>query len=110
MAQSLNVDGLPAAALAAAADFHARILAQAEDSLARDDLTLVFTPADHTHRGWRLAVVQALARAHTPRRVNAVESDSPAAISAALTYLAAAPGVTGQVLRLDSHGAGPVVG
>ena len=107
---TLGVDGLPAAPLAAAADFHARILAQAEAALADGDLALVFAPADHTHRGWRLAVVQGLARAHTPRRVNAVESDSPAAISAALTYLAAAPGVTGQVLRLDSHGAGPVVG
>lgn len=74
-----------------------------------EPLTLVFPPADHTHRGWRLAAVQSLARAQAPRRINAVESDDEAAITAAASYLERAAGVTGQYLQLDGHGAGPVV-
>ncbi len=79
-----------------------------------DDLALVFLPAEHTHRAWRLAVVQELARAHAPRRVNAVASDDQTAVTAALAYLAGAAGLTGQYLPLasaspDSHAAGEVV-
>jgi hypothetical protein len=66
----LLVEGLPAEPLAAAADFHARILPQI--AAPQGDLALVFPVADHTHRGWRLAAVQALARAHAPCRVNAL--------------------------------------
>ncbi len=102
----LAVEGLPDAPLAASADFHARFL----PLVAGDgDWLLVFPPADHTHRAWRLAVVQGLARAAVPCRVNAVESDDPAAIAAARAFLAQASGVTGQMLPLDSQGAGGVV-
>lgn len=94
----LVVEGLPAEPLAAAADFHARILPQI--GTAQEDLALVFPVADHTHRGWRLAAVQALARAHAPCRVNALAGGGQEAVEAALAYLAAAPGVTGQVLPL----------
>ena len=72
-------------------------------------LTLVFPPADHSHRAWRLAAVQALAREHAPIRVNALASDSAKAIAAALAYLETAGGVTGQLLQLDDTGAGEVV-
>ena len=72
-------------------------------------LTLVFAEADHTHRGWRLAAVQILAREHAPARVNALAGGNAAAIAAALAYLGAADGVTGQYLPLDDAGAGPVV-
>lgn len=99
--QLLGIDGLPDAPLAAAAAFHARWLPRVEGVLAGEDITLVFGPADHAHRGWRLAAVQNLARAHAPRRINAVVSASPAAIAAAAAYLQAAPGVTGQLLVLD---------
>ena len=71
--------------------------------------TIVFAPADHTHRGWRLAVVQGLAREHAPLRVNAIESDDDVAIAAAAAYLGSADGVTGQFLPLDGVGAGKVV-
>jgi hypothetical protein len=57
----------------------------------------VFPAADHSHRGWRLAAVQGLAREHAPRRVNAVASDDEAAIAAAARYLEpprASPGST----------------
>ena len=64
------VEGLPSDPLAAAARFHAEITPGLAN--AAEDLLLVFPPADHTHRGWRLAAVQMLARAAAPRRVNAV--------------------------------------
>ena len=74
-----------------------------------EDLLVVFAPADHTHRAWRLAVVQGLARELAPRRVNALASRDEAAIAASLAYLESAEGLTGQYLPLDDAGAGPVV-
>ncbi len=74
-----------------------------------EDVTIIFPPADHTHRGWRLAAVQSLARDLAPVRVNAVASNDEAAIQSALAYLAAAPGLTGQCLPLDGAGAGLVI-
>ena len=70
---------------------------------------LIFPPADHTHRAWRLAAVQGLAREYAPRRVNALAGSSDASIAAGLTYLAAAAGVTGQYLPLADEGAGSVI-
>jgi hypothetical protein len=105
----LAIEGLPAAPLAAAVAFHADWLALAQNALADDDLVLVMPLAGYEHRGWRLAAVQGLARAHAPRRANIVESDDPAGIAAACAFLAASPGITGQILRLDSQGAGAVV-
>ena len=67
---------------------------------------LVFDPADHTHTAWRKAAVQGLAREAAPGRINAVAGDDEAAIAAGIEYLARAPGVTGQYLPLDGHGAG----
>jgi hypothetical protein len=107
----VRVDDLPDAPLAAAAAFYARHLAGVM-ALAggQQGLTLVFAPADHTHAGWRLAAVHGLARALAPQRVNALASDSQDAIAAAQAFLAAAPGITGQVLQLDDNGAGAVLG
>nr|WP_232308096.1 hypothetical protein [Tsuneonella dongtanensis] len=70
------------------------------------DVVIVFEPAGHDHRAWRLAAVQGLAREHAPRRVNAIASDKEAAIAAATDYLGRAPGVTGQYFVLDAGGAG----
>jgi hypothetical protein len=107
----LSVGPLPQDALAAAATFHGTVLPRiiAELAQTRDPVLLVFEPADHTHTGWRLAAVQALARRRVPRRINAVASSDDAAIAAAEAYLDAADGVTGQLLPLDSHGAGEVI-
>ena len=106
----LRVGPLPGEALAASARFHAdylpTVLAALADRPTDEALALVFAPADHSHRGWRLSVVQGLAREHAPRRVNALASDDEAAIAAAARYLAAADGVTGQYLVLDGVGAG----
>jgi hypothetical protein len=104
--QVLRAGVLPAQALAASAHFHAAILPRVVAELDRSEsLILVFTPADHTHRAWRLAVVQGLARQYAPLRVNAVASDDEKAIAAAVVYLDAAEGITGQYLPLDGNGA-----
>jgi hypothetical protein len=104
----VRIDGLDADPLAAAA-FHAVWLPLLSPAGDGEDLVLIFSPADHTHSAWRLAAVQGLARAHVPARVNALASADEAAIAAALAYLAAAVGVTGQYLPLDGAGAGPVL-
>jgi len=105
--QRLHVTGLPDVPSAAAASFYSEWLGQAQANLAKGEaLALIFPPAGHEHTGWRLSAVQTLARESAPARVNAVASDDPAAIAAALAYLAAADGVTGQYLPLDSVGAG----
>jgi hypothetical protein len=104
---------LPAEPLTASAQFHGEQLADVQRRLSAETfadrepehLLIVFPPADHAHRAWRLAVVQELARAHAPVRVNAVASDDDAAIAAAQRYLDGAPGVTGQYFTLDGHGA-----
>lgn len=111
MNELLHLGPLSDDALEAAADFHARLLPAAEATLAggADPLTLVFLPASHEHRAWRLAVVQGLARRFAPSRVNAVESDEAEAVAAAARWLDGAAGITGQLLALDGTGAGGVL-
>jgi hypothetical protein len=107
----LRIEGLPADPLAAAAVFHVEWLPRARQALAQAGELLVvqFPPADHTHHAWRLAAVQGLAREYAPQRVNGVTSDSASAIASACAYLAAAPGLTGQLLSLADAGAGLVL-
>lgn len=116
----LHVGPLPDNPLEAAAAFHAAVLPrvlnavdQARHGGTPPNLTLVFPPAGHPHRAWREAAVQTLGRECAPVRINAVaasdEGADRAALAAAAAWLAAAPGVTGQFLTLDSHGAGPVL-
>jgi hypothetical protein len=66
-----------------------------------EDLLLIFPPAPDDHHGWRLAVVQGLARTAAPVRVNGVTGDDEGAIAEALAFLEGAPGVTGQLLAVD---------
>jgi hypothetical protein len=106
----LHVGPLPEEPLAAAVQFHTEALPRALAALDQgDDLVLVFAPADHTHRDWRLGVVRALARRFAPVRVNALAGDGEPAIAAGAAYLAQAPGVTGQLLPLCGTGAGPML-
>ena len=98
----LRVEDLPPAPLDAASAFHARYLPAAR--ALRDEgnsIVLVFSPAGHEHRAWRLAAVQELAREAAPKRVNAIAGDDDTAVRAAIDYLAAAPGITGQLLAVD---------
>ena len=108
---TLAVQPLPDFPSDAAAEFHREFLPHAQSVLrgSATCLTLLFADGDHTHRAWRLAAVQALAREHAPARVNGLSGGSKPAIAAALAYLEAAEGVTGQYLPLDDAGAGPVV-
>jgi len=98
----LRIEGLPGHAVDAAASFHAEWLLAVRDALTRDDaLAIVFPSASYDHRGWRLAIVQGLARAAAPKRVNAVAGDDDSAIAQAIDWLAAAPGITGQLFMVD---------
>jgi hypothetical protein len=102
----LEVAGLPAAPLDAAAEFHATHLPRARAALPRAQaLVLRFAPAGHEHRGWRLAAVQELAREAAPKRVNAIVGGDRHAAAETLAYLASAPGVTGQLLAVDGKSA-----
>ncbi|MCZ8325983.1 MAG: hypothetical protein O9283_12040 [Sphingomonadaceae bacterium] len=105
--ERVRITGLPDDPLDAAAAFHADWTSRLR--AAEADLLLAFPAADHTHRGWRLAALQMLARAIIPRRINAVSGGSDTAIGAAADYLARAPGLTGQLISLDDEGAGAVL-
>lgn len=96
----IRVDDLPEAPLAASAHFHAAILPAIEAERAQV-VTLVLPEADHTHRGWRVAVLGALARALAPARINAVAGGSAQAQAQAIAFIEGAPGLTGQLLPLD---------
>lgn len=105
----LRIEGLPDHPLDAAASFYADVLPGIRQNCADlpgSHYVIVFQPAGHEHRAWRLAAVQELAREYAPARVNALASDDEAAIAAAVDYLAIAEGVTGQYLPLDGNGAG----
>lgn len=102
----VSARGLAEAPLDAAAEFHARVVPGAREAIAGGEaVCIVFDPADHTHRAWRVAAVQALAREAAPARINAVAADG-ATCASTLAYLEQAPGVTGQYFPLDGHGAG----
>ncbi|MEO6387203.1 MAG: Rossmann fold domain-containing protein [Croceibacterium sp.] len=103
----LHIEVLSAAPLDAAAAFHGKHLKKARETFTKaDELALVFHPADHTHRAWRLAAIQELAREAAPGRVNGIVGDDSQAIAEMLAYLASAPGVTGQLFAVDGKFAG----
>ena len=103
--------GLPDDPIDAATAFFDQIVPEVRFAVRTGDLPVCvhFAPADHTHRAWRLAAIQALAREAAPGRVNAVAGGGEHALAAALAYLEGAEGLTGQVLSLDDTGAGPVI-
>lgn len=102
----LRIEALPEEPLAAAGQFHARWLEEAEETLASDDLMLALDPADHRHRDWRRAMARDLARKHAPRRVNIVSGEDATMFAAFAAYLEAGPGITGQYFEGDGQGAG----
>ena len=100
-----DIQGLATAPLDAAAEFYARELPEirADSSLLEQhDLVIVFEPAGDEHRAWRLAAIQELAREMAPRRVNGIVGADASAISATIAYLDVAPGVTGQLLSVQT--------
>jgi len=101
---ALRVEGLPDSPLDAAAAFHTDWLPRARAALAEGrDLALMFPPAGHEHRGWRLAAVQELAREAAPLRVNALVGAEDEALAAMLEWLAQAEAITGQLLTVDGN-------
>ena len=64
-------------------------------------MLIVFRPAGHMHRLWRVAATQELARAAAPRRVNALAAADDEGVAAALVLLDDCQGITGQYLVLD---------
>src|SRR5690606_21012098 len=80
---------------------HASEIRGAMRGLDRSVLSIVFEPAGHEHRAWRLAAVQELARELAPHRINGIVGSDEAAIAEVAAYLAGAPGVTGQLLVAD---------
>ncbi|MFA6218535.1 MAG: Rossmann fold domain-containing protein [Erythrobacter sp.] len=95
----IEVEALPDEPLAAAETFHRHWLAPVEDVLRKgEDMLIVVAAADRAHREWRQAVVAGLARKHAPRRVNMV-AGAGSGVDATETYLARAPGITGQYLE-----------
>jgi hypothetical protein len=102
----LRIEVLPAGALDAAAMFHGDWRGRAQSLLDREGaLAIVMPPAPYDHADWRRAAARDLARAMAPKRVNLIAGDDERAVTAALAYLVTAPGVTGQYLPLDGHGA-----
>jgi hypothetical protein len=99
----LHIGNLPDLPLDAAAEFFAKVVPGIrEDFRDFDDLelvlTIVFEPAGHEHRAWRLAMVQELAREVAPNRINGVVSGDVQAIEQIVAFLNSASGVTGQLL------------
>ena len=74
------------------------------------NVTVVFHPAQHGHRAWRLAAIQELAREAAPAgRVNGIVADcaevsvalEDGGIRDAIEWLQQAPGITGQLLEVS---------
>jgi hypothetical protein len=99
----VRVGPLPVSAIEAAAAFHAKVLPGilAPPRLG-EDLVLIFPPAPYDHRGWRLAAVQDLARLAAPARVNGIAGDDEEVIGKTLAWLGEAPGITGQLLSVQT--------
>ena len=94
------VDGLPDDPLAASGVFHQHWLAHVEATLGQgEDVMLQLPAADHTHGEWRCAIVAGLGtQARTGSRQSRRRRGRGAGCQR--TYLAAAPGVTGQYLEV----------
>lgn len=103
----LTITSLPASPLAAAAAFHQHHMPDIMDILDRNPASLVILleSAPYDHAGWRRAVVEDLARAHAPVRVNMLAGGDEQAVADACAYLANASGVTGQLFNLNSQNA-----
>ena len=97
----IEVDELPDEPLAAAGAFHSDWAGTVRQALGESPcVTLILSPADESHRDWRVAIVRDLARIAAPGRVNMVSRGSEESLRTALDYLASAPGITGQYLPL----------
>ena len=99
----VRISSLPEAAINAAAEFHVKWLPEicAKLDAAKGGLILVLSKTPYDHDDWRHAAVRDLARAYAPKRVMMVAGTDDGAIADTLAYVADAPGVTGQYLKVD---------
>ena len=70
-----------------------------------DSIVVVFGYGGHEHRDWQLAAMQTLAREVAPKRINGIvggdsEPETLDTIDEVAAWLAAAPGITGQLLAV----------
>ena len=103
---SIDARGLPENALDAAADFHNRTVPAVRAAVAvSSDVAVVFEPAEHAHRAWRISAIQGLARELAPRRVNGIVAGrgDARAIAETMQFLRESPGITGQILEVDAN-------
>lgn len=102
MSQAVQrISDLPDNPLDASAHVFANHLSQIRSMLAggkTEALAIVLPSATTNHDDWRRGLARDLAREFTPKRVNVVGASNEAASEALLSYLANAPGVTGQYL------------
>lgn len=98
----LRITNLPEPAVEAAAVYYSEWLDRVLGECARgsQSVALLLPAASYDHSDWRRAAVRDLARRVAPVRINMVAGGDPAAVDAALSYLAAARAITGQVLEL----------
>ena len=101
----LQTGELPVIALEATMAFHSEHAEEARRLIATKctSLVIILPPAAHDHVDWRRAAARDLARLAAPTRVNLVAGDDRATLDAAIAFLAAAPGITGQYLPLGGH-------
>ena len=70
-----------------------------------DSIVVVFGYGGYEHRDWQLAAMQTLAREVAPKRINGIvggdsEPETLDTIDEVAAWLAAAPGITGQLLAV----------
>jgi len=95
----------PPAPLDAAGYFYRELASRVRAAFAdgaEEAVAVIYPPAGHAHRAWRLAAIQELAREAAPKRVNAIAGSDDDAIRQTLAWLEKAPGVTGQLLAVDA--------
>ena len=98
----VSVNDLPPSPVDAATLFYLQTVPGIREELPNvTEVVIYFEPADHSHRGWRLAAVQELAQEAAPTRVNALVGTDRDAMWAARQFLENAPGVTGQLLAVE---------
>ena len=106
-----RVGALPEAAIDASAAFYAQHLPAISLRAGEgpESLVVIFPEATYDHRTWRRAAIADLARAYAPVRIVGLAQGDSSNEARILAYLAAAPGVTGQMFNAFNDSDSPLV-